>query len=87
MKRSRAFKYRTLKWLMAIKGWRKRKFYFKHGEYYVSPHIPNKRYMYNKGHEFYCAFTANVGFGVTYQSQYCAKFKDWELGILDFKKA
>lgn len=82
MKRSRAFKYCALKWLMAIK----RNFYFKHGEYYASPHIPDKRYMYNKGNEFFCAFSANVGFGVTYQSQYRAKFKDWELGILDFKK-
>lgn len=85
MKNKKTFKFWTYKFLMTLKGWGMKQ-RFKHGRYYISPYIPDKRYMYNNKNEFFCAFAANVAPGVGYQSQYRVTFKNWELGILKFKE-
>ena len=57
----------------------------KRGEYYVTKHIPNTRFMYRGKNVFYRAFAAQVG-PVTYISQEEKTYKFWEIGVLDLKK-
>ena len=67
-----------------IKGFFIRK-KMKRGEYYVTKHIPNTRFMYRGKNVFYRAFAAKVG-PVTYTSQEEKTYKFWEIGVLNFKK-
>ena len=55
------------------------------GEYYVSKHISNSRFMYRGKRTFYKAFAAQVG-PVTYTSQEEKTYNFWEIGVLNFKK-
>ena len=57
----------------------------KRGEYYVTKHIPNTRFMYLGKNVFYRVFSSLVG-PVTYTSQLEKTYKFWEIGVLDFKK-
>ena len=57
----------------------------KKGEYYVTKHIPNSRFMYREKNIFYKAVAVQVG-PVTYTSQEKRTFSFWEIGVLDFKK-
>ena len=57
----------------------------KKGEYYVTKHIPNSRFMYRGKNVFYKAFAAQVG-PATYISQEEKTYKFWEIGVLNFKK-
>ena len=68
----------------SIKGFFIRK-KMKRGEYYVTKHIPNTRFMYRGKNVFYRAFAAQVG-TVTYTSQEEKTYKFWEIGVLNFKK-
>ena len=68
----------------SIKGFFIRK-KMKRGEYYVTKHIPNTRFMYRGKNVFYRAFAAQVG-PVTYTSQEEKTYKFWEIGVLDLKK-
>ena len=68
----------------SIKGFFIRK-KMKRGEYYVTKHIPNARFMYRGKDVFYRAFAAQVG-PVTYTSQEEKTYKFWEIGVLNFKK-
>lgn len=56
------------------------------GEYYISKHISNSRFMYRGKRTFYKAFTAICG-PVEYSSQEEKTYKFWEIGVLDFKKS
>lgn len=55
------------------------------GEYYISKHISNSRFMYRGKRTFYKAFAAMCG-PVTYTSQEEKTYKFWEIGVLNFKK-
>lgn len=57
----------------------------KKGEYYVTKHIPNSRFMYRGKDVFYRAFEVQVG-PTTYTSQEEKTYKFWEIGVLNFKK-
>ena len=75
---------RITKAYYSIKGFFIRK-KMKRGEYYVTKHIPNSRFMYRGKDVFYRAFTAQAG-PVTYTSQEEKTYKFWEIGVLNFKK-
>ena len=75
---------RIIKAYYSIKGFFIRK-KMKRGEYYVTNHIPNTRFMYRGKNVFYRAFAAQVG-PVVYTSQEEKTYKFWEIGVLDFKK-
>ena len=68
----------------SIKGFFIRK-KMKRGEYYVTKHIPNTRFMYRGKDVFYRAFAAQVG-PVTYTSQEEKTYKFWEIGEKKKKK-
>lgn len=55
------------------------------GEYYISKHISNSRFMYRGKRTFYKAFAVQVGHA-TYTSQEEKTYKFWEIGVLNFKK-
>ena len=55
------------------------------GEYYISKHISNSRFMYCGKRTFYKAFTAICG-PATYISHAEKTYKFWEIGVLNFKK-
>lgn len=57
----------------------------KKGQYYVSKHIPNSRFMYRGDKNFYKAFAAQVN-GMVYTSQEEKTYKFWEIGVLGLKK-
>lgn len=57
----------------------------KKGQYYVSKHIPNSRFMYRGDKNFYKAFAAQVN-GMVYTSQEEKTYNFWEIGVLGFKK-
>jgi hypothetical protein len=57
----------------------------KKGEYYVTKHIPNSRFMYWKKNVFYKAVAVQIG-PATYTSQEKKTYSFWEIGVLDFKK-
>ena len=56
---------------------------FVHGKYYSTKHIPNTRYYYNEGNEFYAAFAAVVCPGVAYEDQRKNTFKTWEISVIN----
>lgn len=78
-------KYTVYKFLMSIKGWWRVKYYFKHGKYYNSEHVKDRRFMYNKGREFFYVINKQVAPGVIFYSQDKKTYKYWEIGILDIK--
>lgn len=55
------------------------------GEYYISKHISNSRFMYRGKRTFYKAFTAMCGPAI-YTLQEEKTYKFWEIGVLNFKK-
>ena len=57
----------------------------KKGEYYVTKHIPNSRFMYRGKDVFYRADIVQVGLAI-YTSQEEKTYKFWEIGVLNFKK-
>ena len=75
---------RITKAYYSIKGFFIRK-KMKRGEYYVTKHIPNARFMYRGKRTFYKAFAAMCG-PVEYHSQEEKTYKFWEIGVLNFKK-
>lgn len=80
-----SLKLKILRAYHSIRGRRMLK-RFKHGRYYVSKNIPNHRYYYNKGHEFFVAYEAYVCPGVTYFDQKKTTFENWEISVLNFKE-
>ena len=68
----------------SIKGFFIRK-KMKRGEYYVTKHIPNARFMYRGKDVFYSAFAPLIG-PVTSTSQEAITYKFWEIGVLNVKK-
>lgn len=79
------FRRRLVKFYFSIKGWwRTRKMVV--GEYYVSKHIPNSRFMWRGNRTFYQAFAASPCPGVMYTDQRKKVYPYWQIGIFDFKK-
>ena len=78
-------KRKIVKLYYTIKGWNiERKMVV--GDYYVSKHAPDSRYMYRGNGTFYMAYAKYVCPGVVYQNQEKKTFEHWEIGIFDFKK-
>lgn len=57
----------------------------KKGDYYVTKHIPNSRFMYRGKDVFYKTFIAQVDSAI-YTSQEEKTYCLWEIGVLNFKK-
>lgn len=83
--KSKTFKEKTFRLYHSIRGYFMLK-KFKHGHYYHTRHFPNTRFYYNKGNEFYEAFSAVVCPGVAYQDQRRKVFKNWEVSILGLRE-
>lgn len=85
MKNKEPFRRKIVRFYFSVKGWfrcRKMKF----GEYYVSRHIPNSRFMYRGKRTFYQAIAASPCPGVIYTDQKKKVYPYWQIGIFDFKK-
>ena len=85
MKNRETLRKKLVRFFYSVKGWRNT-LKMTIGDYYVSKHIANSRFMWRGNRTFYKASAVSTNFGAVYTEQKKVVYKYWEIGILDFKK-